>query len=1262
MLRRNLRLKTAVITSLAGLLILAGLAVGAVRLIDHALPGYRADLAAWAGLRLGQPLTIGGLGLGWTWSGPVLRLEQVVVPAIGADGSALRVKALALGFSFWDLVRGRAVLNTLELVGPRLVAVRSNDGGWRVRGLGQGGPKDFKIADITAFLDQIDRIEVQSGAVGFIGPRLKSVLWLRQAELLFTSHDRRHRLIAEAQLPPDWGQMLSLDVAAYGPIQRLAELEVHASFSGQGLAAARVLAALGAVHPALQGGASELELTVDWVNGALAAAQARMQAAPIRIGGAEPGRRLSPPFRLELAAQAAASGYRLRLESLRVSGEQLPTTAHLRINAAGERLRGEITQLPAAFAAALARVFGPDGWRGFDAGGVIDRLHVDAQRGAPDQTELTARVHDFSLSKVGAGFYLGRVDGHASWGRQGASVQVDAAEGKFTWERYMVGSLPIEAAQGKLVWTTDGGDGVLRLSDFRLAAAAAVVTGGGSLRLPEAGGPWADLEFSGHAEDAAALLAHIPQGPGLPFDRLREWLPRAVLGGRASAASVRLRGALDAFPFPAGEGLFQVVVHGQSVGLDYKPGWPAIHDITGQLSITGVTLEVEAQGGTMLGVELGSAQARVADVREPVLKVTGAVPKTAAAQLLQFIPASPLADKFGRLVEVLQVQGKASLDLDLLLPLKAELGEPEVAGKIRLYGVRLQHEALPTPIKSISGVLRFDLEGLYADDVRGLFAGLPILVDLAPVAEGVLAIDADAFLDLPEDAQALGQFVPPALLARAAGKTMWHAQLTVSARGKVSSLTLTSDLQGMALRLPAPLGKRRPAQVPVTVTVAADRSRASVRYAGLLDLALRWRSRTLVAIDAIFGGVAAAPPPGLGLWVGGRIPVVEVPAWRRLIADFDQSDSAGGGEDDGGLGLRGLDLEAGAVRVDGQRIPALAVRVAPLATGRGWEAVFSGTGAAGTARWVPENGRARLRARLEHLAMRSAGTAEGDHGRAVDGEQIIDPAAFPALDIQVQNLVVEGRDLGRLSIAAVPVPEGIRLERLALQGNEMTLAGEGSWVRVDGKSTAQLTADLHGSGLGDLLVALGYKPNITAQRAQFDTALRFAPDPQGLQPGRLNGSLSLHLEDGTLVPVEPGAARLLGLLNFYALPRRLLFDFRDVLGKGLAFDSLTGDFRIEDGVAHTKKLRIDTPAAIIRIEGSIDLAARTYDQKVTIVPKVSTAAAIAAAVIGGPVVGAAIFVAQRVFDRPLSELSDITYRLTGSWDDPQIEPLADETQ
>ena len=64
-----------------------------------------------------------------------------------------------------------------------------------------------------------------------------------------------------------------------------------------------------------------------------------------------------------------------------------------------------------------------------------------------------------------------------------------------------------------------------------------------------------------------------------------------------------------------------------------------------------------------------------------------------------------------------------------------------------------------------------------------------------------------------------------------------------------------------------------------------------------------------------------------------------------------------------------------------------------------------------------------------------------------------------------------------------------------------------------------------------------------------------------------------------------GTGSYAGLLSLTEIPRRLALDFTDFFKSGLAFNQITGSFTLDGGNAYTEDLRIDGPAAEIRVRG-----------------------------------------------------------------------------
>ncbi|MES1942938.1 hypothetical protein PC39_02397 [Salinisphaera sp. PC39] len=1257
MLRRNLRLKTWLLLGIAVLVIVAGTLVGTVRLLDRAVPGYRAQTADWVSERIGQPLAIGAMELGWTWTGPVLHFSDVALLREEDARPALRLRGLGLHFGFWDLLRGIREPDRLLISGVELTLHRDGDGHWRLRGLGQSETRGFDAADIDRWLDRVHFTRIEDGHVR-ITDAAHPDLALDVTGIAGTLRNKgpRHRARIRAQLPPRIGERAEIDVFVLGDFARPENLEAHAYVNAEGLDGASLLRAAGLGDDALRGGRAQLEAWSDWREGDFEGARLTLATESFRLSGTP----LRTATTLDASIEPAGGdgGYRARLDALRTpDGGALDTTGEALIAPDGGRIEARLASLPAGLAAGWLKLALPARFTDTAADGTLETLRVE-YAGEGDW-RADGRFAGLTLRDAPLGLEAGRFGGTWSVDGDGGSLTLTEGEGGITLDRYLRGRLPLAALGGELAWTTTADGRRLTMSGLRLAAAGTEIAGGGTLELPDAGPPVADLTFDVVSDDLPAVLAHIPQAEDLPNPRLRDWLPDAIGAGRLTSGQIRLAGPLDRFPLAGDAGTFRITARGEGVDLTYKPGWPSLTAVAGRLVIDGDDLEIRAERGRMLGVAAGPATARIANVREPVLKVDGRVRDGAAARMLDFLAESPLAERFGRLPEVLTLDGAADLTLDLSIPLKPGLGEPRVNGAVTVAGLRAEHDALPAPLTGIAGTLRFDLDGLYAEGLTAELAGLPLTADVAPGDGDTLRIDARTTLRLPEHAETLAAFrLPARIVAAAAGETPWRIALGIGGGGRASALTLTSDLAGMALKLPAPLAKPAGDAVPTRVTIAGDRDRVRVEHGERATLDLRFDADGLWGLTAILGGGdTEAAPDGPGWWIGGTADRLDAGAWRDLLADGgERAENDGGGR----LALRGADLEIGELRAAGQRLKDLSLRITPLTADDGWRADLAGTAGRGTVRWLRRADRDRIEARLERLRLTPVPDTSAPGNDDADAAPI-DPATLPLLDVRVEALALAGDDFGHLDLNTTPLADGLSLDTLDVDGGVMTLRATGDWRRTDGLTRASLDARLKGSGIAPLLRTLGYTANLRADKADIEAELALAPNPDGLTPATLDGRLSLSMENGNLLAVEPGAGRVLGLVNFYALPRRLLLDFRDVLGKGTTFDTLSGDFRIESGDAYTDDLVIRTPSAEIAIEGRVGLAARDYDQRVTITPQVSGAAAIAGTVLGGPALGAAVWVAQQFLDKPLGDLTRVSYHLTGSWDDPEIrEPTATE--
>ncbi|HEU5077234.1 MAG TPA: AsmA-like C-terminal region-containing protein, partial [Polyangiaceae bacterium] len=483
------------------------------------------------------------------------------------------------------------------------------------------------------------------------------------------------------------------------------------------------------------------------------------------------------------------------------------------------------------------------------------------------------------------------------------------------------------------------------------------------------------------------------------------------------------------------------------------------------------------------------------------------------------------------------------------------------------------------------------------------------------------------------------------------GATDWRATTTLSTGERpIEEARLTLDLRDFALRLPEPVGKEVGEAATLDLEMMLEeRDRVLVR-ASLEQL------RALVSIKNAGGewqldrggiradGVTASLPSHRGLRIEGALERFVLDDWLELRGD---------GEGEGkplSTYLQAANVRIGEFEMFGYRWTD--VRGILQATPGGWRIDVNGPGAAGQV-LIPEPfiGASPLRAALERLVLTKVDRADAHE----EDSEPTDPRKLPALDVHVIDLTLGERSIGAADVLASRTPEGLRFDQVRVSGASVRAEGGGHWfVSPQGQRSA-LTATVTSTDVATTLQALDYSPFIEAERGEIRADLNW---PGGFDANILeeaSGTISVRAENGQIVNLQPGAGRMLGLFSVAALPRRLALDFSDLTDKGLAFDTIHGDFDLRDGNAYTSNLLLRGPAAEIGIAGRTGFGTRDYDQTAIVTGNLGASLPVAGALAGGPAVGAALLLFSQVFKEPLKGITRGYYRITGPWDNPNVE-------
>ena len=129
-------------------------------------------------------------------------------------------------------------------------------------------------------------------------------------------------------------------------------------------------------------------------------------------------------------------------------------------------------------------------------------------------------------------------------------------------------------------------------------------------------------------------------------------------------------------------------------------------------------------------------------------------------------------------------------------------------------------------------------------------------------------------------------------------------------------------------------------------------------------------------------------------------------------------------------------------------------------------------------------------------------------------------------------------------------------------------------------------------------------------------------------------------------------------MSLQSLPRRAMFDYSDVFSEGFAFETINGNVKLARGILITDNFEISGPSAFVSLAGEVSLPLETQSLTLRVVPEVGESMAIAATLLGTPVIGLSTLLVSKLLRNPMGKVVAYEYQVTGSWDNPQVTRLS----
>ena len=1235
----------------ATVIIVLAVAMALGQLLLPLLADYPDRVAALLSERLHQPVSVRAVQGHWQGSGPLLSVSGL---RIGRGNDALRLPEAELKVDFGAWIKRDRRWLELRIDGAVAHLAIATDSSWHLSGVELGNSPESgrvdQLADLPVglLLRQLDLVVRDQ--------RKQRNLTLQVPALrVLTRNDRLHLGGSIRQPGSDGSIEFSAEI---DPLQSAG----RAYMSGTHVDLAAWDSVIGQGGTQVRGGSGALRVWLGWQAGRLSRVAADVDLAGLVL--ARDGRPTLdlPRWHGQLKARMDAHGWRARWQNGAHDKGQDGGWFDVERHDSGA-LAVRAGELDVQTLAPWLALWPEDGQGGVPAftrlrpWGRLDSLQLDWRDAK--HFSLQAQVHGLGW-KAAAGLPgIDHLDARVRG--DGEAVSIAIPPQPLTADLPGVFRKPFDFSRISGHWSfwPDASGWRLATDDMQLKADDyALALRGGLRHAPGQALPTLDL-------GARVLEARVVAAKRFwPVDVMPptavEWLDRGLVSGSVTGRAL-FRGNLGDWPFPANRGRFEAVADFHDAVLDYDPRWPVAESLNGRAAFVNLAMHVKTDAGSSLGNKVRSASAEIAHFDHAELKL-GIQGSGQAGRLLAWLRKTPIGQEHHEALAAMQVTGGARYTVKLNLPLHDDPGAmPRLDGQVKLSDAMFKVPDWSLDLQHLDGPLQFGTDSIQASGLTGDYNGVPVQLQ-ARIGDATHQPDATV------EASMHGRFDVPSLVQQypslrwldtlAQGQSAIDVGLSLRTdpeSGRVEQrLSLDSDLQGMALNLPAPLNKppEKSQHLHLDLGLPLDGAHLAVRLGQLATANVRLASADQpLAASVAFGGRAEVAPPR-GIQIRGTAPELDISGWLGQLFAAAAPGSAGGSDLPAPVSLQ---LDTGQAVISGHRLGPLGLKVSN--DDNKVSVALDGKALAGQVS-VPLNdhGRSGITVRMDRLYWPETDGGQND----TESESSIAPAVIPPLHVWIKDMRLGDARLGDVRVESVPVANGMQIEQFEAQSPDLKIGARGRWLGTAADNHSDFSMDISAEDMGRMLGAFGYGKLVAGGTTLVHVDGRWPGAPTDFSLAELDGTLKVHAADGRILEVEPGMGRLFGLFSIRELPRRLSLDFGDIFQSGYSFNSIDGKFRFENGNAWTDNLEMLGPSADIRITGRTGVRQHDYDQLIVVTPHLGVALPVVGAIAGGPIGVAAGLAMQGLLGKGINRAGEVRYKVTGSWDKPDIERLSRE--
>ncbi|MBL4765561.1 MAG: TIGR02099 family protein [Colwellia sp.] len=863
------------------------------------------------------------------------------------------------------------------------------------------------------------------------------------------------------------------------------------------------------------------------------------------------------------------------------------------------------------------------------------------------------------------------LSGQLSYSQQNLHLELAATAGALDFSQHFIAPIPYQSLNATVDlsfveqgWQLQVNDIAFNSSELNLTADLAI-------------------ESFKNTDIRLSLLANITEldisniGHYYPLTsmsrNLVDYLNNGLIDGKITQAQVLLNGPLASFPFNDNEGIFVVDAELADATFEFDAQWPAITSFSANLNFTNNSMLITGRSGSLVGFDVTGVQVTIDDLaNEQILLLDTLIKSSPASIVTNLMAQSPLKESVGTVLAQLQVSGDINGEFHLNLPLNAT-EQVLASGVINFIDNNI---ALQTPrmnFSQVQGQLSFENEKLSTKNVTLNWQNLPLKLaikglDKADYYDTNIAITADW------QADAWQQHISPNLKKYFEGQLQFQGDLSLYQHhngGFSYQLTIDSNLQKIALKLPQPYNKAAQIKVPLKISVAGQLEQSifnafygdQLSFFGVLAHDTSHFSRAHIVL-----GNEQMLLPMDGFHITTKLAQVDFTDWQPLLSDIIDTVASVAEPKSAKVAVENATtlfstperIRGTIAKLDllGQTLNNVSFNL--LDKTHWWLLQLNAKETRSQIKFYPnwlEQG-VDINADFIHLTTKIdneiAAESQGTITSSLSDDGVFDN--MPKINLHCDRCQIDELNLGEVNLSISRSGQDIiEIEHFNGKREQAQFSLSGQWQKNDQISITSITGELALKDIEYELEQLGYGSIIRDSGGKLNVDLNWQGGPHDFSFTHLNGELNASIDDGYLADVSD-KARIFSVLSLQSIVRKLTLDFRDIFSDGMFYKDIKGDYHIEDGVLYTDNTRMDGTAGNLYIKGNTSFVTNALDYKMSYKPNLTASLPVLAWI---ATLNPVIFLAGVAIDQVITSqvVSEFNFELTGSLSEPNFKEV-----